>query len=450
MPAVKRLLVLVIAGLVCSTGLVGFASQEARGDFTVMWAMDLPRQTYFIGETVTFTVTAFASTDPTLMIPGELAQVTIRNESLQEMYSIWITTDSNGSAIINWDIPITADAGDYTVILTDTHGFTSHQSIEILYNEETYWKTRVDLLQKEIEKQYQYINYLFSYNKWLTSQVNFMRKNFTLMWIIAFLAMLSGLYNFMYVSSRKKKTTSGIASIPSKAFMFLGIGGEPSIYLQHEEVAQQTTPVDKLVPVYGRDSYCQVCVHKGLPKVLMTEKQLEEHIALEHDKPLKKFRWKYRFARAEARQKKITEREQKKADKKPTPRFGTPLEIAKSETVEEKRKELLRVVKTAKALYKKGKLSDEELHACLAKAKAGVEELKKLAEQSRPMPVHIDSPPEKVEIAPKTPEEIRKPIIRRERKLTIPAKPAPKTFVSPTSRTAIDELYDKLNNEKVN
>ena len=263
------------------------------------------------------------------------------------------------------------------MILTDTHGFTSHQSIEILYNEETYWKTRVDLLQREIEKQYQYINYLFSYNKWLTGQVNFMRKNFTLMWIIAFLAMLSGLYNFMYVSSRSKKNTSGIAGLANKGLTLLGIGNESPIYLQHEEVAKQTTPLDKLVPIYGRDFHCQVCAHKGLPKIMMTEKQLEEHIVMEHDKSPKKFKWKYRFSRHEFRQKKILAKEERRANKKPTPRFGTPIEIAKSEMMQEKKRELQRIIKTANALHKKGKLSDEDFHKCLAKTQAEVELLKK-------------------------------------------------------------------------
>jgi hypothetical protein len=437
----RKGLVLVLVGMLCVTGFVGFASQEVRGDFTVMWAMDLPRQTYFIGETVTFTVTAFASTDPTLFIPGELAQVTIRNESLQEMYSAWITTNSNGSAAINWDIPITADPGNYTVILTDTHGFTSHQSIEILYNEETYWKTRVDLLQREIDKQYQYINLLFSYNKWLTGQVNFMRKNFTLMWIIAFLAMLSGLYNFMYVSSRNKKSTTGIMSIPSKALSFLGIGGEPPIYMQHEEVAQQTIPQDKMVPIYGRDFHCQVCAHKGLPDIPMTEKQLEEHIVMQHDKTPKKFKWKYRFARAEARQKKVLAKEQKKADKHPTPRFGTPLEIAKSETIEEKRKELLRVIKTAKALHKKGKLSDKEYHACFLKVSAEMEQLKKDS---------ITTPPKSDPREPSAqkPELQRK--ARTERQLFTPSGISNKLAENPAPKTAIDELFERLNHEKVN
>jgi len=439
--AVRRLLVLVLVGLVCSTGLAGFASQEARADFSVMWAVDLPRQTYFIGETVTFTVTAFASTDPSLMIPGELAQITIRNESLEEMYSAWITTDSNGSAPISWDVPLTAEAGNYTIILSDTHGFTSHYSLEILYNEETFWKTRVDLLEKEIQKQYQYINYLFSYNKWLTGQVNFMRKNFVLMWVIAFLAMLAGLYNFMYVSSKSKRsTTSGIMSIPSKAFTLLGIGGEPSIYLQHEEVAQQTTPPDKMVPIYGRDFYCQVCAHKGLPKVLMTEKQLEEHIITEHDKSPRKFRWKYRFARAEARQKKTVEKEKRKTEKKPMPIFGTPEEVAKYETTEEKRNELLRLLKTAKALHKKGKLSDEKFHACIVKAKAGLEELKKQTETTPPKPVHKVSD---IPSAPKT-ESPRK--VRMEKQVSSNSQRIPATS---HSKTAIDELYDRLNNEKV-
>ncbi len=443
----RRFVALILVGMLCVTGFVGFASQEANADFTVMWAMDLPRQTYFIGETVTFTVTAFASTDPTLFIPGELAQITIRNQSLQEMYSGWITTNSNGSAVIDWDIPITADPGNYTIILTDTHSFISHQSIEILYNEETYWKTRVDLLQREIDKLYTYVNFLFAYNKWLTNQVNFMRKNFTLMWIIAFLAMLAGLYNFMYVSSRSKKNATGIAGLASKGLTLLGIGNESPIYLQHEEVAQQTTPVDKLVPIYGRDFHCQVCAHKGLPKIMMTEKQLEEHIVMEHDKSPKKFKWKYRFARAERRQKKIVAKEQKKTDKKPTPRFGTPIEIAKSEIIQEKRDELLRVLKTAKALHKKGKLSDDELRTCLMKTQGEMERLRKESE----------TPPQKL-----TPRETPSPIpesqrkARSERQLFSPkniptgnSKIPDKIPVDNPPKTAIDELLEQLNHEKV-
>jgi hypothetical protein len=431
MSAVRRFVGLVIVGLICSTGLMGFASQKAGADFTVMWAMDLPRQTYFIGETVTFTVTAFASTDPTLKIPGELAQITIRNESLQEMYSAWITTDSNGSAPINWDIPITADPGNYTVILTDTHGFTSHQSIEILYNEETYWKTRVDLLQKEIEKQYQYINYLFSYNKWLTGQVNFMRKNFTLMWIIAFLAMLSGLYNFMYVSSRSKRNTSGILSYTSRAAEVLGFRSRPSVELDHEEIMGIEIPEKKKPPVYGHIYFCPVCdVNKLHP---MTEVRLREHLWAEHDRlHLKKDSI---MAKWRARKKKGLAKAEKKANELPKPAFAS-VEKYQEEWAEEKTKEQFKArLNFIKRQVKKKKISKAEAQVKMTQLRADMQKVKETMSE----PVVLKQTP-----SPK-PEIQRK--ARTERQLSSPPK-VPAGI--PTQKTAIDELFERLNHEKVN
>ena len=434
----RKGLALVLVGMLCVTGFVGFASQEARGDFTVMWAMDLPRQTYFIGETVTFTVTAFASTDPTLFIPGELAQVTIRNQSLQEMYSAWITTNSNGSAAINWDIPITADPGNYTVILTDTHGFTSHQSMEILYNEETYWKTRVDLLERELAKEYQYINLLFSYNKWLTGQVNFMRKNFTLMWIITFLAMLSGLYNFMYVSSRNKRNVKGIMGLPSMAMETLGFRSRPVVELDHEIIQDVRVPDEKKIPIYGRDHFCPICDLEK--RYAMSESQYREHLMAVHDKlHLKKDSIMAKWRR---RKKLNFLKARTKAEEPPKPAFAS-VEKYREEWIDEKTRERFQArLDFIKRQLKKKKISKAEAEAKISQLRADMQKVK----ETQPKPVVLKQTPSPI------PESTRK--VRSERQLSsafsIPSGNSKKPSEIPTPRTDIDELYDKMNNEKVN
>ncbi len=85
----KKLIIL--CALVLMTSVQGYVISDALaipGEFETMWAMDLPRVTYFIGESVTFTVVAFASTDPTLMLPDQMAKVTIRNDSLPHLLQI--------------------------------------------------------------------------------------------------------------------------------------------------------------------------------------------------------------------------------------------------------------------------------------------------------------------------------------------------------------------------
>ena len=366
--------------------------------------------------------------DPTLLIPGELAQVTIRNESLQEMYSAWITTGSNGSSTINWDIPITADPGNYTVILTDTHGFTSHQSIEILYNEETYWKTRVDLLQRELAKQYQYLNLLFSYNKWLTGQVNFMRKNFTLMWIITFLAMLSGLYNFMSVSSRNKKNVKGIMGLPGMVMEGLGFRSRPIVELDHEIIQDMRVPDDKKIPIYGHNYFCPICDLEK--RHAMSESQYREHLMVVHDTlHLKKdsimVKWR-------ARKKRTFIKAKEKANKPPKPAYAS-VEKYQEEWADEKTKESFQArLKFIKRQLKRKKITRTEAESKIAELRADVEK----SRPTKPSPKETPSP---------MPQSQRK--ARMERQLSQPTKPP--AGIS-NSKTAIDELFERLNHEKVN
>ena len=86
----KRIVVLTLILLTAYQGYVASDALAIPGEFKTMWVMDLPRSTFFIGESVTFTVVAFASTDPTLKLPDQMAKITIRNESIAEVYEAWI------------------------------------------------------------------------------------------------------------------------------------------------------------------------------------------------------------------------------------------------------------------------------------------------------------------------------------------------------------------------
>lgn len=402
-------------------------------EFEVVWNIVLPRETYFIGETVTFTVTAFASTDPTLKLPAEMASVTIRNQSMVEVYQGWITTNANGSAPVQYDIELTSDAGNYTIILDPLNGDNVVEEFGVLYNEETYWKERVNQLEDEINKQYEYINYLFQYNNYLTKRVKWVTDNFTIMWLMVFFCILIGMYCGMSLAVNQPASAKGILAAPGRLLKLLGISSESPLYLQHEEVAQVNVPTEKMPPISGHDYVCEICLKKGLPTKKMTRKEFNDHlwahdrVALKRDSVMAHLRaWLKR-----------RDENANKPEPEPTPTHGTTEEYAEGELKMDKVAGLKTKVKSLRKLQKKGLISEENLMI----------ELKKLRQEKEKL--SPSKMPDTRQTAPSPkPELTRKVGVERANSgpkippLEVPQKNAP-------PRSPIDELYDKLNDEKV-
>jgi hypothetical protein len=403
-------------------------ANSSAEDFKVMWKMEIPRATYFIGETLSLTVTAFASTDPELKIPGEMALVTIRNQSLVEVYSGWITTNSNGSAPVSWDIDIESDSGNYTIILKPINGESVTEKIMVLYNEETYWKERVNELEEDQNKMYEYVNYLFSYNQWLTRQFNFWKNVVKWTFAITFAVLFIGLWVFFPELARRSRTEKGIYAQFSKGLNALGMSSEPRIYLEFEEVAQLEVPKDKAAPREHATNFCTVCDPDM--KNPMTLMQMEDHIRM-HDKSyLQKGAWKGKLRKRS---------EQKKSDKKvepemPEPAYGTVKEYSDKWNDKQKKTDLKIRLKVLKDLKKKHKISPEKFSEELNKVKNEVVEIKKK---------HATEP---IEPEPTSQKPLLQRKVREERRIS-----TPKNSISGNSnpKTPIDELFEKLSNEKV-
>ncbi|MFH0848666.1 MAG: hypothetical protein V1857_04115, partial [archaeon] len=208
----KRKMILLV-GLMLLTAYQGYAISDALaipGEFETMWAIDLPRVTYFIGESVTFTVVAFASTDPTLMLPDQMAKITIRNDSLAEVYEAWITTNVNGSAPVTWESGLEAEAGNYTIILDDLKGEKVVQHFMLLFNEETFWQVKVGLVERELESQYQYINYLFSFQKYQQKRIDELHRLVMTSFIALFMTLFIALWTWFPELAKRARAGKGI------------------------------------------------------------------------------------------------------------------------------------------------------------------------------------------------------------------------------------------------
>jgi hypothetical protein len=423
----KRLIVL--SALLLMTAYQGYVVSDALaadGTFTTMWAIDLPRSTYFIGESVTFTVIAFASTDPTLMLPDQMAKITIRNETLAEVYEAWVTTNANGSAPVTWETGLEATTGNYTIILDDLKGAKVTENFVLLYNEETFWQTRVDMIERELRSQYNYINYLFSYNKFLENRVRWIDQQFKLLWAMSFVTIMCGVYVAMHEFAMTGRSSSGIMSYPGRLLELLGFRKKPIVELDHEIIADAKVPLHKRVPIYGHTHFCPICdLEMQQP---MTEGMLRDHLWAKHDRlHLKKdsisAKWR-------ARKREKTAKAKEKANESPRLAFAS-VEQYQQEWTEEKTKEQFQArLDHVKRRLKKKIISSEQARIEISKIRADLEATKK-------------KPILKQTTAPK-PEVARK--VRTEKILTgIPKAPEKIPAEIPDSKTAIDELFDRLN-----
>jgi hypothetical protein len=425
----KKLIILSVLMLMTTyQGYVVSDALAADGGFTTMWAIDLPRSTYFIGESVTFTVVAFASTDVTLMLPDQMAKITIRNESLAEVYDAWVTTNANGSAPVTWDTGLEATTGNYTIILDDLKGTKVVENFVLLYNEETFWQTRVGLLERELQVQYGYLTYLFSYNKYLEQRVGWIDQQFKLLWAMSFVTIMCGVYVAMHEFAISGRTSTGIMSYPGKLLELLGFRKKPIVELDHEIIADAKVPPHKRVPIYGHTHFCPICDPEKLQP--MTENTLRDHLWAKHDRlHLKKdsisAKWRER-----KHEKAVIAKE--KAKEAPGPAFAS-VEKYQKEWAEEKTKEHFQArLDFIKRQLKKKIITPEEAKAKIYQLRADLESAKKK------MPVLKETPSPKLEVARK---------VRAEKHISSnPRGP----IEIPSSKTAIDELFERLNHEKVN
>jgi len=467
----KRLIVLsALMLLTAYQGLVVSDALAADGGFTTMWAIDLPRTTYFIGESVTFTVVAFASIDPTLLLPDQMAKVTIRNGSLVEVFEAWVTTNANGSAPVTWDTGLEAAPGNYTVILDDLKGGKVVAKFDLLYNEETFWQTRVDLLERELQSQYDYINYLFAVQKYQERRMDELGRMALMGFATMFATLFIALWTWFPELAKRARAGKGIYEQLGKGLAAMGITSEPRIYLDHEEVSQISVPADKAAPRFNVENYCEVC-DKAHEKPL-TLVAMEDHLAI-HDR----YYLRRPFWRAKRRQR-IREKEAKahEPEKKPELAYGTVKECSDDWEYRQKVGSLKIRVNGLKKLYDKKRINTATFKAEMKKVRAEVERLKEFSSKEPEKSEERKSEPTtqvlKVPSLRKT-ESPRK--VRTERILTgilkapekIPAKVVvldnnPLSIAScledhPDSelnqapkKTAIDELFERLNHEKVN
>jgi hypothetical protein len=445
----KKLIVLTALMLATSAqGMIALDASAIPGEFETMWAMDLPRVTYFIGESVTFTVVAFASTDPTLMLPDQMAKITIRNDSLAEVYEAWITTNVNGSAPVTWETGLEASAGNYTIILDDLKGEKVVEHFVLLFNEETYWQVKVGLIERELESQYQYINYLFSFQNYQQKRINELYRIVMMSFVALFMTLFIALWTWFPELAKRARGGKGVYDQLGKGLAAMGITSEPRIYLDHEEVSQISVPADKAAPRFNAENYCEVC-DKAHEKPL-TLVALEDHAEIHDRSYLRRPFWRAR------RRERVRENEANAhiPEKKPEPTYGTVKEYSDDWEYKQKVKELKTRVKGLKKLYDKKKISEAVLKTEMKKVREEVDRLNKIpskeTETKTEPPKNIPKPAS----APKT-ELQRK--VRMERQLSspknasagIPEKIIPKV-IPPIQRTKIDELFDELSNEKVN
>jgi len=272
----KKVLVVLCVGLlgVCSVG--AFASAEE--DFSVMWLVDMPRDIYFIGETITVTLTAYSSQDSTLLVPSEMCLVTIRNESLAEAYSAWFTTDFNGTALVTWDIPLNADVGNYSFVLSPLSGDNIICPFFVLYDENTYWQKRVELLEDELRQQYEYLNYLYANSNYQGRQIDILKDRVMIAGCVMFVTILVSMAVAFPEWARQANAANLKKGVGSKLAKLMGFSNTPQVLLTdfHVELAQLKTPSDKRPLRYGLVHHCSMCDPDNLEP--MTKRDYDEHI----------------------------------------------------------------------------------------------------------------------------------------------------------------------------
>jgi flagellar biosynthesis GTPase FlhF len=250
----------------------------ADDEFEVIWFMTTPREVYFIGESVTISAMACASTDLTLLVPGEMALLTVRNSSWAETYSVWLTTNSNGTAVCSWDIPLEADTGNYTIILDPVMGDNVVLPFLVLFDENTYWQKRVENLEDELRSQYEYLNYLYGTSNYLKRQVEILKTQVFIAGAVMFITIAATMLVAIPEWARRSNAPDKRDSVSGRFARLLGFTTEPKVLLSpyHEELAQLGPVEGKRSPRFGHDYYCHICDPKKLES--MTKEFYEQHM----------------------------------------------------------------------------------------------------------------------------------------------------------------------------
>ena len=418
-------------------------SVMAEDDFSVIWVVNMPREIYFIGETMTVEIYAYASTDPTLFVPGEMALVTIRNESLQESYSSWFTTNTNGTILVQWDIPLEMDTGNYTFVLAPIMAENIVIPFLVLYDENTYWQKRVENLEDELKLQYEYLNYLYSSNNYLNKQVKILKDQVFIAGIIMFVTLMATMWVVIPEWARRANQSEKRENMSSKLAKLMGFSSTPKVLLteHHEELAQLKTPENKKPPRYGMIHHCSICDPEG--KELLTRKAYIEHLEFHTRHVVSLAKWRrerifkalisdhYKLPVDDLAVEKTVRLDKKKSD------LVDSVELAK--------KELKAMIhedsRTQKQRDRLRKQYDKK-----AKKKRAKEE-KQLAKQAKKSIEKVE--PVLKQTTSRKPQVARK--LRTEKPISgIPeAVPAKKHAVD-AQRTPIDDLFEKLSSEKVN
>jgi hypothetical protein len=437
---------------------VAIALPSQADDFEVLWAIDLPRELYFIGETVSFSVLAYSSGEVSVFLPGEMALVTIRNSSYSEMYAGWITTNINGSCPVSWDIPLESEPSNYTIILQPIVGTLVTKNFIALFDQDTYWQKRVEFLEDELNRQYEYLNYLFGTNKYLLKQVSILKDQVAIAGVVMMITIMATLW-VVIPEWAKRSSDPDNKTISGRLARLLGFSNTPKVLLteQHEELAQLRTPLGRRPPRCGMEHYCEFCDPDK--KEPMVKNDYESHL-LSHYRRLHG-----RNARRKNRiYKRLVSEHYEIPELRPPHEQILAAEKKRDEIidrVELSRKELRAIDAERTKLDKEVRLEKKRLAKLEKKEKKAVKPLKedkppkkdkpakkkrekkvkspkkdKTLKLRRKKPVDNDYPPE-------VPESQRK--VRRIKQHTgIPKKEAA------THPTSIDELYDKLFKEKVN
>lgn len=356
-------------------------------DFKIGWVMLFPRSTYFIGETITFRVEAYAEIQPDLKIPDQYANIVVRNESMFEVFNYWIYTDANGSAWVNWTTQLDYTNGTYLVTLTDGLGGVASTQLTLLWDQNIAWQRQIDDLATENEYLWGYVdelfgarNYLLRKTEALTHAIYFLAFGFALTFCAAIWVWAR---EYIRVNARlPREKRSGIAST-------LGFRAQP-FFLQtydHPEAANYQVPEHHKAPRFGEEYHCPLCDKDA--KKPMTKHQWEGHMQDFHDRKLIGFR-------AWVKKRRFKEDLARLYGKDDVPVI---IEALKAENI--RRERLMKRTQELRAKIEAGELSDAEAESRLAQLRS---------ELGLTEPVLKELPLQKHESTQKPPEEI--PVFR--------------------------------------
>lgn len=421
----------------CALSLSSVPASAGPDDYLVEWSIFLPRQTYFIGEEIAFSIEAHSSINLAIPIPGEYANIQILDENDTDVYDWQAMTDTNGTANLYWNTTVYVEPGEYRILLTDSYKNTIEGNFTLLWDQETYNNGRLDDLQRQIDERDRYLDYLFLSNNFLSRKYLEFKR---MLWVGFGTAFGSFLLIFsIWVADRAQKSNQPQfrEKAWAKGFRSLGISSTPPSRLtdKQPEVAGYVCPPEKLPPRYGMTEFCDICDPDH--KKPMTKARLEEH-KIAHERYFVKLQ---PYLRERALRKAYKELYQKSVKER------TYVQDEHPELIERER--LLVLSKTLTSDVKSGKLTGEQVAVESAYVRAQWDEF--FAKYPKQKPTEKPDVPKPNIIEPVKPvlkqttsakvQVIRK--VRTEKRFT----DIPKPPIQQVKRTSIDELESKLKQE---